>query len=44
VADRTMLAAILGFLEGHEPDLIAAAEHIGATPESLVRAKMELEA
>jgi hypothetical protein len=44
VSENATLAAILSFLEAHEPDLIAAAEHIGAKPEQLVRARMELEA
>lgn len=39
-----LLAAVLGFLEAHEPDLIACAESIGSTPAALVRARMELEA
>ncbi len=42
--DPGMLAAIIAFLEGHEPDLIACAEAIGQKPERLVRARMELEA
>lgn len=41
--DRAMLAACIAFLEGHEPDLIAVAGDIGATPEALVRAKADLE-
>lgn len=44
IAEKATLAAILAFLEAHEPDLIAAAEHIGANPQALVRARMELEA
>ena len=44
VSEPATLAAILSFLEAHEPDLIAAADHIGARPEALVRARMELEA
>jgi hypothetical protein len=44
VSEAATLAAILSFLEAHEPDLIAAAEHIGAKPEQLVRARQELEA
>jgi hypothetical protein len=39
-----LLAAVLGFLEAHEPDLVACAESIGSTPAALVRARMELEA
>jgi hypothetical protein len=44
VATPATQAAILSFLEAHEPDLIAAAGHIGVSPEALVRARMELEA
>jgi len=43
LADRSLLAACVGFLEGHEPDLIAVAEDIGSTPETLLRAKAALE-
>lgn len=38
------LAAILRFLEAHEPDLVACAEAIGSPPEALVSARRELEA
>jgi hypothetical protein len=41
--DRVLLAACIGFLEGHEPDLMAVAEDIGSTPAMLLRAKAELE-
>ena len=44
ISEKATLAAILAFLEAHEPDLIAAAEHIGVTPQALVCARMELEA
>lgn len=44
VSENASLAAILSFLEAHEPDLIAAAEHLDVKPEALVRARMELEA
>jgi hypothetical protein len=44
VSESATLAAILSFLESHEPDLIAAADHIGVKPETLVRARAELEA
>ena len=37
--DRRMLAAVLDFLAGHEPDLIACAEAIGRTPAELIRAR-----
>lgn len=41
--DPSLLAAVLSFLEAHEPDLIAVAEQMKITPEQLVRARMELE-
>jgi hypothetical protein len=44
VSENATLAAILSFLESYEPDLIAAAEHIGAKSEQLVCARRELEA
>ncbi len=43
VGDPAVLAAILGFLEAHEPDLIAAAAAIGSTPAALVAARHALE-
>jgi hypothetical protein len=43
-SDPTVLSAALGFLENHEPDLIACAGSLGVKPEALVRARMELEA
>jgi len=43
-SDPTVLSAALGFLENHEPDLIACAVSLGVKPEALVRARMELEA
>ena len=42
--DPALLAALIRFLEAHEPDLLAVAEEIGAKPESLVAARHELEA
>jgi hypothetical protein len=44
VTETATQAAILAFLEAHEPDLVAAADHIGVRPEALVRARQELEA
>lgn len=41
--DPSLLAAVLSFLEAHEPDLIAVAEQMEIAPEQLVRARMELE-
>jgi Protein of unknown function (DUF3572) len=43
VSEPATLAAVLTFLEGHEPDLIAAATHLGMQPEMMVKARMELE-
>ena len=36
-------AAVLAFLEAHEPDLIACAEALEVAPEALVAARRELE-
>lgn len=33
---RDLLAAVIGFLEGHEPDLIACADAMGVKPELLI--------
>jgi hypothetical protein len=41
--DRGLLAALLRFLEAHEPDLVQVAEAVGVGPEQLVRAREELE-
>ena len=38
-----LLAALLSFLEAHEPDLIEVAGTIGVKPEDLVAARRELE-
>ena len=43
VGERSLLAACLGFLEAHEPDLVAVAEAVGVKPEALVAARVELE-
>ncbi len=43
IGERAVLAAALGFLEAHEPDLVACADAIGATPAQLVAARAELE-
>ena len=43
-SEPSLLAALLRFLEAHEPDLIAVAEAIGAKPEDVVRAREVLEA
>ncbi len=41
--DRSFLAAVLLFLEGHEPDLLACADALGVTPARLVAARRGLE-
>lgn len=41
--EPSLLAAVLGFLEAHEPDLIACAEALGVQPEALVEARRALE-
>lgn len=43
-ADPGVLAAVLAFLEAHEPDLVACAEALDCKPERLVGARMDLEA
>ena len=42
-ADPNLLAALLRFLEAHEPDLLSVAEVIGSKPEDLVEARRQLE-
>jgi hypothetical protein len=41
--ERALLAALIRFLEAHEPDLVAVAEAVGAKPEQLVAARRRLE-
>ena len=41
--ERSLLAAVLGFLEAHEPDLVDVAQAIGTKPEKLTEARLELE-
>ena len=43
VGDPSLLAAVLGFLEAHEPDLMACAEALEVTPGELVEANRKLE-
>ena len=43
LTERSLLSATLRFLEAHEPDLVACAEAIGATPAELVEARRRLE-
>ena len=42
-AEPSLLAAVLAFLEAHEPDLLAVSETIGVRPDALVAARLELE-
>jgi Mn-dependent DtxR family transcriptional regulator len=42
-ADPRVLAALLRFLEAHEPDLVAIAEELGVKPAELAAARHELE-
>lgn len=41
--EASVLAAVLGFLEAHEPDLVACAEAIDVQPAALVAARAKLE-
>jgi hypothetical protein len=41
--ERSVLAAVLAFLEAHEPDLLNVSQAIGVKPETLVAARTELE-
>jgi hypothetical protein len=41
--ESSLLAAVLAFLEAHEPDLVAVAQAIGSKPEKLIQARAELE-
>jgi hypothetical protein len=40
---KDFLAAVLRFLEGHEPDLVACAGELGVSPAALVAAREALE-
>jgi Protein of unknown function (DUF3572) len=44
VGDPDVLVAVLGFLEAHEPDLIACAASIDTKPETLVAARERMSA
>ncbi|WP_066799252.1 DUF3572 domain-containing protein [Sphingomonas soli] len=43
IDDPALLAATLGFLEAHEPDLVACAEALGVKPMAFVAARTQLE-
>ena len=42
LTDPSLLTAVLDFLGGHEPDLIACAEALGHRPEALIQARERL--
>lgn len=42
IDDPSLLAAVIGFLESHEPDLVACAEALGVAPGVLVEAGRRL--
>lgn len=42
IDDPVLLDAVLGFLESHEPDLIACAQALDCTPQALVDARRSL--
>ena len=41
--DPVLLAALIAFLEAHEPDLIAVSAAVGIDPDSLSEARRQLE-
>ena len=43
ISEPSLLCATLGFLEAHEPDLIACADALGIAPAQLVGARRHLE-
>ena len=43
IEDRSVLAAVLRFLEAHEPDLVACADSLDVAPARLVDARERLE-
>ena len=42
LGDPAVLGAVLDFLSAHEPDLCAAAEHLGVAPGALIAARDRL--
>ena len=44
VGEPDLLAAVLRFIEAHEPDLVACADALGTTPLCLVETRRKLEA
>ncbi|MEA3033124.1 MAG: hypothetical protein QOJ94_100 [Sphingomonadales bacterium] len=43
LAEPSVLAAVLGFLAAHEPDLLACADALGVDPGALAEARRRLE-
>ncbi|HET9146102.1 MAG TPA: DUF3572 family protein [Sphingomicrobium sp.] len=43
IGEPGLLAAVIRFLEAHEPDLVSVSEELGVPPEVLVQARRELE-
>ncbi len=43
LGDRFVLAAVLDFLAGHEPDLVEAADALGVRPEAVMAARQHLQ-
>jgi hypothetical protein len=43
IGEPALLAALIRFLEAHEPDLVEVAEEIGMAPDELVAARRILE-
>jgi len=43
LGEPALLAALLRFLEAHEPDLLSVSEQLGLKPEVLVQARRDLE-
>jgi hypothetical protein len=42
-ADPSLLSALIGFLEAHEPDLLAVSDAIGVEPAAIVAARRSLD-
>jgi hypothetical protein len=42
LGDSGVLGAVLEFLSAHEPDLLAAADHLGVAPQALIAARDSL--
>jgi hypothetical protein len=43
LSEPALLAAVIRFLEAHEPDLLAVSEELGVSPDVIVQARRELE-